>query len=130
MSPSEFDLPRPPNHIFQSIPASVVRTGNLETWRLWPAGAFDLATLLCVLEYTLLLLVSVVIPVSVVTSFLLIVVQVTGLAVSGAPGLFIVEYLPDLSHEIILYFVVSVGLLTALFNYFLDTGRRGLVYYC
>ena len=115
--------------MFQLGFASLIRTRKTKAWRVWPAGALDLVTLLCVLEYTLLLLVSVVIPVSVVTSFLLIVVKVTGLAVSGAPGLFIVEYLPDLSHEIILYFVVSVGLLTALFNCFLDTERCGLVYY-
>mmetsp|Transcript_8567 Transcript_8567/g.14116 ORF Transcript_8567/g.14116 Transcript_8567/m.14116 type:complete len:466 (+) Transcript_8567:96-1493(+) len=129
-SPSEADQPSLPP-LFQVTPSSNIRssqevstsevsTGNNNNTGSWKERLLDVsnfASLLCVLDCTLLPLVSIAIP-----------------ALSWGVGFFIgsggaytavppalsafLAYLPVLSHGIALYFVIPVGLLTTVINFF------------
>lgn len=94
-------------------------TKEAASWKERLVDVSNLASLLCVLDCTLLPLVSIAIPaLSWGLGF------VTGSAaitssnpiMAGLSSLF--AYLPALSHGIALYFVIPVGLLTTIVNYF------------
>ena len=107
-----------------SLDVSISKNGdnnnnNTGSWKERLLDVSNFASLLCVLDCTLLPLVSIAIPaISWGVGFIL----GSGGAVSAAtmpPALSaFLAYLPALSHGIALYFVIPVGLLTTIINYF------------
>ncbi|KAL7553288.1 hypothetical protein ACHAWF_016544, partial [Thalassiosira exigua] len=107
--------------LFQTSAPAAPATATA-TWKERLVDVSNLASLLCVLDCTLLPLVSVAIPA--LSWGAELVAPASGLAGAGgarpiAAGLSsLLASLPALSHGIALYFVIPVGLLTTIVNYF------------
>jgi hypothetical protein len=90
---------------------------NTESWKEKLLDVSNFASLLCVLDCTLLPLVSIAIPAISWGVGFIIGAGGTSAAVPPTFSAFL-AYLPVLSHGIALYFVIPVGLLTTVVNYF------------
>ena len=105
----------------QESPSSGVSIGNNDnstgSWKERLLDVSNFASLLCVLDCTLLPLVSIAIPALSWGVGFIIGSGGASAAVSPALSAFL-AYLPVLSHGIALYFVIPVGLLTTVINYF------------
>ena len=95
----------------------VNRDSNTASWKERLLDLSNLASLLCVLDCTLLPLVSIAIPALSWGVGLILGSTATVTAVPPTLSAFL-AYLPVLSHGIALYFVIPVGLLTTVINYF------------
>lgn len=94
-------------------------TAEATSWKERLVDVSNLASLLCVLDCTLLPLVSVAIPaLSWGAGLVTGAGAATAAAGAGGPLASLLAYLPALSHGIALYFVIPVGLLTTIVNYF------------
>ncbi|KAL9190665.1 hypothetical protein ACHAXT_000371 [Thalassiosira profunda] len=117
---SEPDASLQSTPLFQtSINPTADAPAKATSWKERLVDVSNLASLLCVLDCTLLPLVSVAIPalswgVGLVTGA----GSATAAAGASGPLASLLAYLPALSHGIALYFVIPVGLLTTVVNYF------------
>lgn len=96
---------------------SISNTNNTGSWKERLLDVSNFASLLCVLDCTLLPLVSIAIPaLSWGVGFI---IGSGGASTAVPPTLSaFLAYLPVLSHGIALYFVIPVGLLTTVINFF------------
>ena len=111
--------------LFQSTPNSNIRSSqetsisdnNTGSWKERLLDVSNFASLLCVLDCTLLPLVSIAIP---ALSWGVGFIIGSGGASTAVPPVLsaFLAYLPVLSHGIALYFVIPVGLLTTVINFF------------
>ena len=112
-------IPSPTDSLDVSTISKNSDNNNNGSWKERLLDVSNFASLLCVLDCTLLPLVSIAIP---ALSWGLGLILGSGGSLSTAtmpPALSaFLAYLPALSHGIALYFVIPVGLLTTIINYF------------
>jgi hypothetical protein len=110
----------PTDSLDVSISKDSDNNNNNGSWKERLLDVSNFASLLCVLDCTLLPLVSIAIPaISWGVGFILGSGGSLSTATTMPPALLaFLAYLPALSHGIALYFVIPVGLLTTIINYF------------
>eukprot|EP00581_Thalassiosira_minuscula_P012925 CAMPEP_0183720954 /NCGR_PEP_ID=MMETSP0737-20130205/13429_1 /TAXON_ID=385413 /ORGANISM="Thalassiosira miniscula, Strain CCMP1093" /LENGTH=474 /DNA_ID=CAMNT_0025950911 /DNA_START=62 /DNA_END=1486 /DNA_ORIENTATION=- len=105
------------NNMLSEYSAEDAANNQPTTWKERLVDVSNLASLLCVLDCTLLPFVSIAIPA--LSWGMELVTGTSAVASTTAPWLSsFLSALPAISHGIALYFVIPVGLLTTLVNYF------------